>query len=1236
MNISKYTFISLIIAGILMVIPFFWFVSGEMDLGGDSNRLYFYDPLSYLRHHSPYNIVPTGIGGEAVSYYALPYISLLVLLRYIVSATFAISLINGIKLSFGFFFCYLLIKELLNIKASQNKNYIIEISAILSALFYALSPILVNSGWEKAIFSHMQIFLNPLFFYLILKYFLKNSKKYLVGLLLLSFVFSMAFSYAAAPPFFAFYPMSLAFIILYIKYIRNIKISIKGIIFGCVLFFLLQGFHIIPHLLSIFSLGSDVGASVFSDQAKFSRGLDYFTAIAPTIKVSIGFLALPQRIEGGIVSLLHFLFPLIILLGFYYNRSKTLLLSGIAFLIVLFLSTANITDTGFFVYKSLFYIPGFKMFRNFFAQWSFAFIFFYALLFSQSLAVVLSKIKTKYRILLGIFIISLLLFDSWKLLNNGMNSFHYQSKQIKSVFEMDPEYEKVLRFIHDSPIDGKILTLPLAGPGYQVISGKNGVGAYVGPSTFSYLAGKNDYTGYEGLQPFGEFFLQTTTDKKYLSIGKLFSYLNIQYVFYNSDPKIYDDNFPSYPYDYSREFLPKTQNGYKNFIQNMPLDFENKIDFGKKFHFYPVREDVFLPHIYTTNTIVHITQSLTLPLLSEVNTYPLRSAFLDVENAKETDKNIILESQNNNSIYLINNNSHLHQHRPFISISLESPYYPFILPREKLTLWRNSKNPEFYLDLSLLNSAKRIAEIEEFGNNMPIGDTNWREPYIWEFYNWYRYNSWSLSMLRYKLGMEKIIDWVNARPVSKIRRDVYKIKINEQLNQQKVKLIKSILRSNKKKEDNPFLYKLINKTFDAIYKRLDLDYYDTSRFVYTLYKPDRLTGEHEVYIEDGKYIKDLSNTNIQIEGQKVKSIAKDVKQNLLRFGNINLSGNENIDIILSAPSENQIKNLDWETTGKLTAFGNTAELAINNVIIDGTGGMIKEIPGWTSENQYVITFDYMTFGDDFLFKIFDNQIKEEELTRLTGGVYLEKNLNSKTWKKTQSIITAHTGSVAGFLQIVANSNKKDMRLQIRNLTVVEMHYPKIILKKSSSKNQNQEGALPKITFTKINLTKYKIDISNAIAPYALVFLESYNPNWRIYSDSEGQGISSFVFRTIGSISKSILSVFIRDKQNTQVVQSYFNGDIHEGRHGQIFLDLATFESWGKKSIAEKSHFNANGYGNSWSITPADLQGKTSYTLILEMSTQRYFYLFFAISVATVVMLCIYFILIIFKKNEKIL
>ena len=82
------------------------------------------------------------------------------------------------------------------------------------------------------------------------------------------------------------------------------------------------------------------------------------------------------------------------------------------------------------------------------------------------------------------------------------------------------------------------------------------------------------------------------------------------------------------------------------------------------------------------------------------------------------------------------------------------------------------------------------------------------------------------------------------------------------------------------------------------------------------------------------------------------------------------------------------------------------------------------------------------------------------------------------------------------------------------------------------------------------------------------------------------------------------------------VASYFDGDIKEGTHKNIFLDRNTFETWGKKPIAEDRHLLVNGYANSWYITPQDSDGAEDYEIIIEFQPQKLFYLGLGISLAT--------------------
>src|SRR5260221_6768602 len=97
---------------ILFIIPFFWLAPGQMDMGGDTSRLFFYDPLHYLQIQAIYGILPSGIGGESVSYWGIPYFLLLIIIKNIVqSPTLLIDISHGFSLSIAFISIYLITRD---------------------------------------------------------------------------------------------------------------------------------------------------------------------------------------------------------------------------------------------------------------------------------------------------------------------------------------------------------------------------------------------------------------------------------------------------------------------------------------------------------------------------------------------------------------------------------------------------------------------------------------------------------------------------------------------------------------------------------------------------------------------------------------------------------------------------------------------------------------------------------------------------------------------------------------------------------------------------------------------------------------------------------------------------------------------------------------------------------------------------------------------------------------------
>lgn len=586
----------------LFVVPFFWMKPNQMDLGGDSGRLYFYDPVSYLKNASIYGVVSEGTGIVAPYYFYLPLLVFITFLKFIFQSPYIlISLFTSAKLVIGFLSVYFISKEFINFeKIKQKFPEVSDFSSIIAGVFYVLS-LKMTGNYDNALMSHNQIFLNPLIFYLIMKYIFTEKRLYIFCFFIISFIFAPAFSLTSAPPMFAFYPLSIIFLFLYIIFIKRKKIKWKNIFIILVVFIGLQSFHMIPQITSIFDPGSFTNTRIFDKASIAHTGIDYFLSVLPFSKASENFLLPPLT---KTLYFLSFIFPLIIILGFFFSKQKnrSLLMTAIFFLITYFFLTGKLSDLGINFYLRLFYIPGFTMFRNFIGQWSFVFSFFYALLIGQSLIIISENMKQKYFKFIIFFVLFLLVIGSWSFLDGEIvNGIRHDSKGVRINAEIDPNYEKMLKKIRNTQDDSKILTLPFTDFYYQVIFGKN-EGAYVGISTIAFLGGKKDFSGYQVMPfPFNDNFLTLAKEKKYNDIKRLLGILNIKYIYYNSDSRIYDSTFYGWPYQTVRQNLPNSQKDYSTFVYNL-VD-KNQFKIGT-FNLFSIDKSYYLPHFYTPAHVV--------------------------------------------------------------------------------------------------------------------------------------------------------------------------------------------------------------------------------------------------------------------------------------------------------------------------------------------------------------------------------------------------------------------------------------------------------------------------------------------------------------------------------------------------------------------------------------------------------------------------------------------------------
>lgn len=1230
MKISRQAILLFLVSVFLFIIPFFWLKPGEMDIGGDSSRLYFYDPLKYLLSSTLYSISASAFGLETIYYFNIPFVSLLIVLKSIfVSPTLLISVFHGFSMSLAFIFCYLIIKELIIGENSINKSSKIHYSAILGGLAYIFSPALID-GWEHVLLPHNQIFLNPLLFYLLLKYFKTTNINYIITILLLTFIFSSSFSVIAAPALFSFYPLAMLFLILYTKLIIKRKIVIKHVLLGVFLFLGVQAFHLFPQINAILTPGNEINSTIFSNESKFNRGLSYFSAVAENIKISINLLGFPQNREFNFLTGVFIIFPFLIVLSFIFKKSRTILFTAFFFLIVLFFATANITNIWLEIYKVLFYIPGFSMFRNFYGQWQFVYVFFYSILFGQALYIILSKLNKIYTYFLLLFVTLILIINAMPLLRGELvRRPLWQSKDVVEVMQMDPDYEKALSFISSLPSDAKVLTLPLTDPGYQIVAGKSG-GAYLGPSPIAYLAGKKDFTGLEEFDKYKDVIINLIENKEFEELKRLLGIFSIKYIFYNADPKVYED-FPAFPYIYARKFLPTYTKSYKEFVRELQLKEIKNIK--NKFFVFELPDIYHVPQIFVAKKSINFNKPMIeihTPLsLNEANNrlaiYNHGSTPASIAHEIKFDEFLIDAKGNSSLLDFFVSAEESAFGFPFASWKVTSLIYPYIVLREKGDLASYKHVDKIHIDRRIFLAQKRIAELVRWGKEMSIlGNVksidslskSWKEPNAWEAIIFKKYNFWEVSFLRYRKQIYDLIDVIEKTSEPNRSFIVNKAKLRRLISSDP-EIFYRVIQYNEElsTEQKIYLLKLTIGMFDSIASRLQFEMPSSEEIVYRL---DELpSGTYDMYIETKSTQNyDQSKAHIIAGGKELSFDDFRQEDDWLKGQNIIIKEKTQNSLRLLIPELiNLTSKTKWKSVEEGDLATDSASLTINEVNLTDKIGLIREISNWNPISYYVVSFDYITYGKTFKLLLYDKELgKEVQAYKILGD-----ELRSKKWKTYVSIVVSGNRASSAFLQIIKptgndlfneiETQKQITRIDIRNLSVTQLPNPKIVFKKAIIKNTSGQP-LPDITFTRINPTRYEISIKNASAPYTLVLTEAFNSKWRLTDPTiETNNIVGFFSRFIAGIGKTTIGIFVNKK---------------------------TFDTWGKEEIAGYKHFPVNGYSNAWHIEPGDIEGKTGYTLNLEMTTQKLFYRSMFLSILVVILCVIILIARLLKRtpNEK--
>ncbi len=1173
MNMNKHKLIVFFITLAFFILPFFWFKPGEMDLGGDATRLYFYDPLAYLKNYALYGISPSGFGAENIGYYIVPFVIFLWVLKFIfVTPTFLIAAFHGMSLAIAFLTCYGIVKEL--IKSDIKEKNIQAIVSISAGLLYvlSLSPI---QGWDKVLVTHNQYFLNPLMFWFFLKYFKTDKLLYLLSALLVTFIFSPNFSFVAAPGFFAFYPLSILFLLLYRLMIIRKRLILKHVLVSILAFLLLQSFHIFPQAASMLSAGSVLNTTIFSDEGKLDRGLNYFSAIAPSIKVSLNLLNLPQMPVTPYFYA-YILFPLILIVGFIFNRKKTMVLSGIFFFIILLFASANITNLWLTIYKKLFYVPGFAIFRNFYGQWAYSLLFFYTILFGQAFAVVLLKLKKRQQIILSGILVFILLISSHDFISGALiNKVIWQSKDAHIFMKMDPNFEQAIRFTRALPVEGKVLTLPMTDPGYQIVAGEDG-GIYQGPSMISYLSGKQDFAGYSELGEFKETFALYVKEERFEELKTLLGMLNIKYIFYNADPSIYDTAFPAFPYDDMRRFLPKNQEKYKAFIQKLGV--KSVKSFNNKYFIYEIDSDNFSPRIFTTNDLSYFSSRITdwsVPLSFSDNKSRVfaQTTQLPRQASKE-----FIEIPNNSVLSQIIKNPTPPRflHNAFAKTEPTSPFYPVATVKE-FTQLEHDKTGFDYINNRMFLSAKLLDELELWGAGMPLTDratgldnvlenikkTDDARTLEWELQN--SQNSWESLLMRYFRNFTESINYINTGKEDSKWKTEQKFLLYEYILSHQTRFYESISGSSKQKEEKDALNEFFDEAYSYLLTELALPDLRESTITYEMpkiapAKEDRMS----LYAVSNNL--DFHQISIIADNQVLQPRIDTTGRMWTELGRMAFPYEGAITISQNTPMEllRNAKFLSFDkSTDVQTIVGNNEKtIQWKNILLWRT----KELD---PKQYYLVTFDYLTSGAPYDVRFYEE--KEDAATKFNTIAELFKNqLRSRKWTRYQAVFQVSEKPITGYLQIGSEKPLDPLSsLQLKNISLRLLPNPRLFVVKT--KNTEENLPLPEVSFIKNNPTEYTVSVKNAAHPFYLVLNESFNNRW------------------------------------------------------EALLE--------EKVLASNAHIAVNEYANAWYITPEDVHNQKDYTVKLSFKTQEFFTLGMIISLITFSLVLLFTVYLLLKKRK---
>jgi len=522
---------------------------------------------------------------------------------------------------------------------------------------------------------------------------------------------------------------------------------------------------------------------------------------------------------------------------------------------------------------------------------------------------------------------------------------------------------------------------------------------------------------------------------------------------------------------------------------------------------YKVESPYYTPILHGINSITYAQSDLSkLKNIFSQEESPGNTAILFNESMRDKNKEILLSSSKTvigadcvacgSKIFSQTKGGLL---MPEIKILPTSPFYYLFSLREQQVQQLHKNNPLLRIDADLGYSNKRIAEMREIVYAKAGSDDN--KPFVTQ------------AIKKYQILIKDALGQANSLPEDKRNEAFMKISIylNSQFGFLSIQNNLYDYALNDFESLSIFMQETINNLGNKIWATNFKE--NKIRYFLNLDKP----GVYDFHIATG--------------GLQMQTIAVDEK-NLTELENVVLDkGIHKIEI--AYPIITNLIDVSQATeSGELRIqFGERVKMPIKN---------------FNPKEKYFVGFDY---------KISQGRSNASIIEMTKGEPHIWNLLlnQNSIWNSFSSILEPNRDAESVSLEFYPTGfETTGAIIQVKNIKIISIYDPEVFVSKNVIPSIVAKS--PKMSFSRLNPTMYRVNIENSTSPFVLAFGESYNKGWRAY-------IAEDFFQT-------------------------------------LFL----------KPIPETQHYTLNGYSNGWLIDK-----KGHFTIIVEYFPQKIFYAGLAIS-----------------------